>query len=93
METYATENGGTYSFTSVEGSTLPGTLESIEPTLKGAEELTAAPVGTNGEGYKLSVKSATGNVFTIERNAESKTSLTCTTKGKAGCPPSGEWAK
>jgi type IV pilus assembly protein PilA len=92
IETYATENGGTYS-APPSPATLAGTLESIEPTLKGAVELTAAPVGTNGEGYKISVKSSTGNVFSIERNAESETFLTCTTKGKAGCPPSGEWAK
>jgi type IV pilus assembly protein PilA len=94
IETYATENGGSYS-APAEG-TLAGTLESIEPTLKGAEELTAVPVGTGataGKGYKVSVKSATGNVFSIERNVESQTFLKCTAVGKAGCPPSGEWAK
>jgi type IV pilus assembly protein PilA len=93
IETYATENGGTYAFTPVEGSTLAGTLQKIEPTLKGAVKLEAAPVGTKGEGYKITVESSTGNTFSIERNAESQTLLTCATKGKAGCPPSGEWAK
>ena len=94
IETYATENGGSYS--EPEEGTLAETLESIEPTLKGAEELTAEPVGTGataGKGYIVSVESATGNVFSIERNVESKTALTCTAVGKAGCPPSGEWAK
>jgi type IV pilus assembly protein PilA len=92
IETYATENAGSYSFTPVEGSTLSGTLANIEPTLKGAKALTATPE-ESGKGYTISVESDTGNVFAIKRNASSETSLTCTTKGKAGCPPSGQWAK
>ncbi|MFP5389532.1 MAG: type II secretion system protein [Thermoleophilia bacterium] len=94
IETYATENGGSYSFTAAEGSeaTLASTLQSIEPTLKGAKKLEAEPIAS-GAGYKVTVESSTGNKFSVERNAESKTFLKCTTAGKAGCPPSGEWAK
>jgi type IV pilus assembly protein PilA len=86
METYATENAGSY-----ESSTAVR-LKEIEPTLKGAAELTVTPEET-GKAYTISVKSGTGNVFSIARDKESKTSLTCTTTGKAGCPSSGEWAK
>jgi type IV pilus assembly protein PilA len=86
IETYATENAGSY-----KGAT-PEILQGIEPTLKGAKALTVTEVEA-GKGYKISVESNTGNIFSIERNGESKTFLTCTEKGKAGCPPSGEWAK
>jgi type IV pilus assembly protein PilA len=90
IETYATENGGFYT-APVAPATLVGTLKSIEPTLNGAE-LTAESAEA-GKGYKVSVKSETENVFSIERKANSETFLKCTEKGKAGCPPSGEWAK
>jgi type IV pilus assembly protein PilA len=90
METYATENGGLYTAPEAP-ATLVGTLKSIEPTLNDAE-LTAEAI-ESGKGYKIGVTSDTENVFSIERTAESETKLTCTTKGKAGCPPSGEWAK
>jgi len=85
-ETYATENAGTYK--GVE----PSILTNIEPTLNGAVKLEAKAIESD-KGYEIAVESSTGNVFTIKRNAESKTFLTCTAKGKAGCPPSGEWAK
>jgi type IV pilus assembly protein PilA len=86
IETYATENAGSYK------AATTAILQGIEPTLKGAKALTVAEV-EEGKGYKITVESNTGNTFSIERNGESKTFLTCETKGKAGCPPSGEWAK
>jgi len=85
-ETYATENAGSYK------NVTPAILQNIEPTLNGAKALSAAAI-EEGAGYKITVESETGNKFSIERNKESETFLTCTTKGKAGCPPSGEWAK
>jgi type IV pilus assembly protein PilA len=90
METYATENGGKYTAPPAP-ATLAGTLQNIEPTLNDAT-LTAEAI-EEGNGYTLSVESDTENVFTIERNDESETFLTCETPGNAGCPPSGEWAK
>jgi len=90
METYATENGGKYT-APLAPATLVGTLKSIEPTLNDAT--LAAEALESGSGYKIGVTSDTTNVFSIERKANSETLLTCTTKGKAGCPPSGEWAK
>ena|SRR6476646_4286799 len=88
IETYATENAGSY-----ENATS-AILQGIEPTLKGAKALTVTiPEGEAGKAYTITVESDTGNKFSISRDKESKTSLTCTAKGKAGCPPSGEWAK
>jgi len=89
METYATENGGVY--TPPTGKTLAEVAKTIEPTLNGAElSITAIE---SDKGYEASVTSSTANVFTIKRTANSETALTCTTKGKAGCPPSGKWAE
>lgn len=92
METYATENGGSYAFTAAEGSeaTLEETLENIEPTLKGAKNL---EVKSEEKTYTVTVESDTGNTFSISRKANSETELTCKEPGNAGCPPSGEWAK
>ena len=90
METYATENGGSYAFTGEGEATIEGTLESIEPTLKGAKNL---EVESEEKTYTVTVESDTGNTFSITRKANSETELTCEEKGKAGCPPSGEWAK
>jgi type IV pilus assembly protein PilA len=86
IETYATENAGSYESADAKR------LQEIEPTLNGAKKLTVTPEET-GKAYTVTVESDTGNTFSVNRNKESKTSLTCTAKGKAGCPPSGEWAK
>jgi type IV pilus assembly protein PilA len=86
METYATENSGTYE------NVTPAILQNIEPTLNGATNLEAEEVEA-GKGYLITVESETENTFSIERNAESETFLTCTEGGNAGCPPSEEWAK
>ena len=89
METYATENGGSYKPPTEE--TLVEVAKNIEPTLSGAElEITSIE---SDKGYEVTVTSSTNNEFTIKRNASSQTFLTCEEKGHAGCPPSGEWAK
>jgi len=92
IETYATENSGSYAYTAAEGSseTLAGILKKIEPTLTGAKNLEAK--STEKE-YTVTVESETGNKFSIHRKANSETELTCEKSGNAGCPPSGEWAK
>jgi type IV pilus assembly protein PilA len=91
IETYATENAGSYAAPTGTGAkTLPEVLTGIEPTLSGAKNL---EVTSTSNTYKLTVESETTNKFSIERNATSETFLKCTEKGKAGCPPSGEWAK
>jgi type IV pilus assembly protein PilA len=89
METYATENGGTYK--APEGETLVDVAKNIEPTLNGAD-LEIVSIESD-KGYEATVTSDTENAFTIKRTANSETFLECTTKGNAGCPPSGKWAE
>ncbi len=100
METYATENGGSYS-----GATVTE-LHAIEPTIKGATEKAGGGGEFEGEGivvakaepdeYIIESRSSTGNVFKI-KNAEGTMTFTCTTKGTGGCPDStgteGDWSK
>jgi type IV pilus assembly protein PilA len=83
METYATDNGGSY--VGADAADLRG----IEETLSAAN-LAPAPV-VAADSYTVSVTSDTGNVFNIARNAAGGTSLTCTTTGNAGCPTDGTW--
>jgi type IV pilus assembly protein PilA len=84
METYATDNGGSYS-----GATA-AKLKTIESTLNNAN-LADPTVPAAGTSYSVSVTSSTNNVFTINRAATGITSLTCTTTGTAGCPTNGTW--
>jgi hypothetical protein len=51
--------------------------------------MVVTPAGTNS--YEVTVASSTGNVFSIERQADSTVDLTCTTAGTAGCPGNGRW--
>jgi type IV pilus assembly protein PilA len=89
METAATDNNGTY-----EEGGKPieiARLEAIEPTLKDHSQATPAATGGK-ETYEVkSTEAATGNVFTIKREASGEFKRTCTTAGKGACPPSGNW--
>ncbi len=91
METYATENGGSYS------GAEEVKLNAIEPTIKKGElavtgtgghgpveGIIATPTST-GEGYSIESISSTGNIFTI-KNEKGVMTFTCTTGGKGGCP-------
>ena len=101
METYATENGGSY----VGGKKEK--LEAIEPSLKSIgtwEVQSAAGAGEEGTatGYKITVTSSTGNKFSVINNA-GEISFPCTiptaTSNKGGCSEvaangtTGSWAK
>lgn len=83
METYATDNGGTYVGASAED------LETIEPTLEDANLLAPAKLGESA--YEVIVKSATGTDFSIERNGGTVT-FSCNPEG-GGCPPGKDWSK
>jgi prepilin-type N-terminal cleavage/methylation domain-containing protein len=82
METWSTEREGEY-----DGADQAG-LIAIEPTLTGAPLLVASAAG---EAYELSVTSASGNVFNIERQPSGEATLTCVQPGAGGCPASGRW--
>src|SRR5215210_3971461 len=74
METYATDNNGSYS------AADRGKLKTIEPTLSsastGSNALTTLTVASNA--YTLTVTSASGNTFTIARAADGSLTYPCT---------------
>lgn len=80
IETYATDNDGSYA-----GATV-ALLQGIEPTLTNyALTLPAAPTQNT---YSLRVTSDTGNTFDIVNNAGALT-FPCATAGDGGCPAGG----
>ncbi len=98
VETYATENNGSYS--EVELSKL----HEIEPTISetpGDSEAEPPVEGiivssTASNSYEIQSVSSTGNVFKID-NEGGEMSFKCTEPGSGGCPASataeGDWSK
>lgn len=97
METYSTENGGTYTGVNEEK------LHNIENTIT-VEEGGATPEGPylseaaatgGGGGYSLTVTSpATENEFSIARAAGSGVpTFSCGEEEQGGCPNGGDWSK
>jgi type IV pilus assembly protein PilA len=91
METYATENGGSYALaTSAD-------LHTIEPTLveetKGANEI---KVTSNATTFSVTAVSGTSPVheFTIKREAGGVVKFSCLPFKSGGCPANpGDWSK
>lgn len=81
IETYATDNGGSYA------GADSAALQLIEPTLNDA----TLAVESDEDTYTVTATSDTDNTFSINRADNGRTSLTCETEGKAGCPSSGDW--
>jgi type IV pilus assembly protein PilA len=81
IETYATDNNGSYADAS------PEALRDIEATLNDADIAVNSTVST----YEITATSATGNTFTIARNADGETSFDCTEHNQGGCPQGGNW--
>ena len=81
IETYATENNGSYANASVTR------LQEIEETLSGA----TLDVVSDAETYTVTATSDTDNTFSVSREAGGGFSLTCETQGDAGCPEDGNW--
>jgi len=84
-EVAGTENAGRYNGPS--GVTVAN-LRRIEPTLNGAD-LRVQGVGQNT--YTVRVRSATTTNFDIRRRANGTTRLSCSPRGRGGCPPDGTW--
>ena len=90
-ETIATDNNGSYA--SIKG---PADLNAVEKSIPTAEvnggAYLSAAAGT-GTTWSVTAKAgaASGDTFTIARNAEGEVTRTCTEKGKGGCPSSGNW--
>lgn len=84
METYATDNGGSYAGAATDGSDLVD----IEETLSGKDITVASTADT----YTVTVASEnTPNTFSISRLANGTTDFDCTDKPNDGCPSNGEW--
>jgi type IV pilus assembly protein PilA len=86
METYSTENSGSYA-----GATL-AKLEAIEPTL--ADKSNSTPsIGAKlgAEEYEVSSTSnASGDKFTLA-NVKGTITRSCTVAGHGGCPAGATW--
>jgi type IV pilus assembly protein PilA len=92
-ETIATDNNGSYLTLGTEGPKVLHEAESTIPTaeVSGGAYISAA-TGT-GNSYSVTAKAgaASGNTFTIERNAAGEVTRKCETGGKGGCPASKTW--
>lgn len=87
METYATENGGSYALAT------PAILHNIEPTLQTAGNNKIEIPKAEEKVFQVTSVSTTGNKFNIERQAGGTVVFTCSTEEKAGCPKGGDWSK
>lgn len=88
IETYATDNGGSYANATVAN------LRTIEETLS---ETSGTPdrltVSSTADTYTVSVTSdrTGGPVFNISRTAAGGVTYTCTPVDNGGCPADGNW--
>ena len=87
METYATDNDGSYSGADA------GALQNIEQTLNDLPGVLTATPTADGKGYTVDVTvTDTGNHFSISRDGDTGVvSYTCEDGGNAGCPEGGDW--
>jgi type IV pilus assembly protein PilA len=94
-ETIATDNNGSYASLKAakEG---PAVLHEVESTIPTAEVNGGAYISEaegTGTSYKVTAKAgaASGNTFSITRNAAGEITRTCTTEKKGGCQAGGVW--
>ncbi|CAN5619240.1 hypothetical protein BH10ACT11_BH10ACT11_16940 [soil metagenome] len=82
IETYATDNNGSYS-----GATSTD-LQRTESSLSSA---TSLQVASGRASYSISVTSSTGDTLTIQRGDDGALNYACSTPGVGICPTSGNW--
>jgi type IV pilus assembly protein PilA len=89
METYSTENGGSYA-----GENLKAKLEAIEPTLSSATFAAGSPEVTGGgTGYKITIVGAKPTqLFWVTRLANGNEEFKCAVVSTGGCPSTGDWS-
>jgi type IV pilus assembly protein PilA len=93
METYATDNNGSYS------AVDPAALNTIDNSLSLAagsppKPFLSAASAPTANSWTLTITSPTGNTFTIARSAAGALSFTCAVpagNNRAGCPTGGNW--
>lgn len=83
METFATENAGSY-----EGATVDDLVE-LEPALI---DTTVVIDETGESNFSISVVSGAGNRYSIERRPGGGQQFLCDPPGIDGCPQSGSWS-
>jgi type IV pilus assembly protein PilA len=90
METYATDNNGSYAgVTAAELNHIENTINAA-PT---ANDPGISAVSGTTTGYSVTIKTPkTGNTFTISREGGGNVVFSCEDKGEAGCPTDGDWA-
>jgi type IV pilus assembly protein PilA len=95
LETYSTENNGSY-----VGATV-AKLQKIEPTVSAESTTPEGEGATASEGIKLTglasnkytIESISSNAHTFKIvNTEGAMTYPCTPKEKGGCPSTGSWA-
>lgn len=100
IETYATDNSGSYAGAEAEEGKplvdIESTLEDVKDLVVGkaiaeGEPTAEAPTATE---YAVGVESDTETVFTIARNGGTVTfSCTEANQGDGGCPTGGDWSQ
>lgn len=78
METYSTDNGGSYTGANEEA------LENIEPTLSNANFTVS--VNEGGDGYTIAVEGSKSTQQFEVVNTGGELEFPCTTEGVGGCP-------
>jgi len=84
-EILATNNDGKYSGA---GGVTVANLRGQEETLNAAD---LSVSGVTDDQYQVTVTSITGNTFSVKRNSDATTDLTCTVASTGGCPANGRW--
>jgi type IV pilus assembly protein PilA len=85
METFSTENSGSYAGAEIKK------LEAIEPTLSDKSQAEPTVIKAEAEVYEISSKSvASKDIFKLVNN-KGKIERTCEPKGHGGCPEAGTW--
>jgi type IV pilus assembly protein PilA len=91
VETYATENGGSYSeVTMAKLNKIEPTIPSAAPAKAGEEGIAVTTTAANK--YKIESTSSNGHTFSIVNEAGVLT-YPCTPKESGGCPASLTWNK
>jgi len=89
METYATDHDGKY--TGATAGTTTSALNKIEPSLNDVGTRLTVDSATDTS-YKVTVASEnTPNTFSIARDSNGVTTLTCTVDASDGCPSGMTW--
>ena len=89
LETYSTDNSGSYSEAEIGAGK---NLTEIEPTIPTDGTVTVEPTVT-GKGYTIDSESSSGNHFEIIREDSGTTKFECTEAGNGGCPSGGDWSQ